>query len=349
MTSPADITLESAAVRVRCTPAQGFSIASLVDRASGAEALWQRPNHDPAPCTRVLGPAGVASEAGFLDVFAGGWFEMFPEVGYTQPGDPTSLLHGEVVRLPWEVLDAGAQHVEARVACVRRPLTLVRRLTLDGATLRVCERIENTGAEPAPYTWGHHPCFARATFAGGRIELSAASAEVPDPWFDPAHATLAPGLFQWPHARARKSSDSSADASSGAPAGAAGDAPPSATVGLAATIDLAAVPVTPDGRHDHACLTRASNTLRITAPGAGEHGRALRIEVDRERFPHLLLWQNLRAGGGYPFWGGADTFALEFSTIPGRSTPDALAAGAVSTLQPGETVETAFAVGWEAI
>lgn len=330
MTSPADITLSSDDLQVRCTPAQGFSIASIVDRSSGAEALWQRPGHTPATCSRDLGPAGEASDARFVDVFAGGWFEMFPEVGYTQPGDPASLVHGEVVRLPWEVVSASDSHVEARVACVRRPLTLTRRLALDGAVLRVAERIENVGRAPAPYTWGHHPCFSRATFAGGRIELEVASAEVPEPWFDPEHALLAHGPFAWPVAPAR------ADR-------AGGDAT------AHATIDLADVPASADGRHDHACLRMAGGAIRLTAPGAGDGGRALRIGFDHERFPYALLWEHFQAGAGFPFWGGGDTFAVEFSTIPGRSTPDAIAAGAVSVLYPGEVVETAFTVGWEAL
>ncbi|HST41040.1 MAG TPA: hypothetical protein VLK58_16110 [Conexibacter sp.] len=336
MPSPADVTLQSDALQVRCTPAQGFSIASIVDRASGAEALWQRPGHTPATCSRVLGPAGEASSETFVDLFAGGWFEMFPEVGYTQPGDPASLVHGEVVRLPWEVVSSAEDHVEARVACVRRPLTLTRRLTLDGARLHVAERIENVGVAPAPYTWGHHPCFSRATFAGGRIELEASAATVPDPWFQPEHATLAFGDFNWPHAAARETSPAP-------PAG--GDGAPHPTT----TFDLSQLPADADGRHDHACLTMGSGSFRLIAPNAGPAGRALRIDFDRERFPYALLWQNFGAGDGFPFWGAADTFAIEFSTMPGRSTPDALAAGAVSQLHPGEVVETSFTVGWEAV
>lgn len=337
MTSSLDITLRSDALTVRCTPAQGFSIASFVDSLSGAEALWQRPGHTPAPAPRQLGPAGEPSSETFLDLFAGGWFEMFPEVGYTQPGDLASLVHGEVVRLPWEILAAADDHVEARAACVRRPLTLTRRLTLEGARLRVAERIENVGAAPAPYTWGHHPCFSRATFAGGRIELEAAEAWVPEPWFDPDHATLAHGRFDWPAAPARAGGDGGSTAAApGSPAG-------------STTIDLAAVPARADGRHDHACLRMGSGSVRLLAPSAGPAGRALRIEFDRERFPYALLWENFGAGDGFPFWGAADTFAVEFSTMPGRSTPDAIAAGALSQLHPGEVVETSFEVSWEAI
>ncbi|MDO8184112.1 hypothetical protein Q5424_00725 [Conexibacter sp. JD483] len=318
-----EITLESDALRVVCTPAQGFSISSLVDRVSGAEALWRRETHAVEPCSRALGPAGELSDMTFLDRFAGGWFEMFPEVGYTQPGDAASLVHGEVVRLPWELTDQGPLHVSAQVALVRRPLTIERTLSVSGATLTVHERIANRGQVPVPYTWGHHPCFSRATFAGGRIELDVAAAEVPDPWFDPANAVLAHGPFAWPQVSRRDGG----------------------------TADLAALPPERDGRADHACLTLGDRggSLRLTAPRAGADGRALRVEFDVAQFPYALLWQNFGAGAGFPFWGEGDTFAVEFSTMPGRATPDAIAAGAVSALAPGASSQTTFTVAWEAL
>jgi galactose mutarotase-like enzyme len=342
--SSTDILLATPALHVRCSPAHGFAIRSIVDRASGVDALWQRAGHVPAPCSRDLGPAGAASEARFLDLFAGGWFAMFPEVGYPLEGDPTSFVHGEAVRLPWEVVAQGPRFVEARVDCVRRPLALTRRLTVDGAALVINERVENTGRAPAPYTWGHHPCFARAAFAGGRVELEVTAAEVPAPWFDPAHATLAPGPFSWPHAAARVPARAGF-ARTDAPLDASLDAR-EPTTAAAHEVDLSEIPASPDGRHDHACLTLASGRFRLTAPAAR---RALRVELDRERFPYALLWQCFGAGDGYPFWGRADTFAVELATCPGRSTPDALAAGAVATLAPGETAETEITVAWEAL
>jgi galactose mutarotase-like enzyme len=311
------VTLVTDALEVVCDPARGFSVDMIRDRASGAQALWRRPGHVPAAATRALGGAGEASVPTFLDAFTGGWFAMFPEVGYPLADDPTSFLHGEVVRLPWEVLDAGERHVTARVQTLRRPFVLERRLEVDGATLRVRERIANVGGLDAPYAWGHHPCFARETFAGGRIEVAPSAAEVPAPAHDPAHAVLAPGnVFAWPHA-------------------------PRADGGVE---DLSTVPDARDGRVDHACLTVPEGSLRITAP---RFGRALRVAYDAALFPYVLHWQDFGPADGFPLWGGGDTFALEFSTIPGRSTPDAIAAGALRTLAPGETVATEIALSWE--
>jgi galactose mutarotase-like enzyme len=311
------ITLATDALEVVCDPARGFSIDALRDRASGADALWRRPGHVPATAVRALGAGGEGSVPTFLDAFTGGWFVMFPEVGYPVADDPTSFLHGEVVRLPWEVLDASDRHVTARVQTLRRPFTLERRLVVDGPTLRVRERIENVGGSPAPYAWGHHPCFARETFAGGRIAVAPTRAEVPSPEHAPGHAVLAHGSpFSWPHA-------------------------PRADGGVE---DLGSVPAARDGRVDHACLTVPDGRIRIEAP---RWDRALRIAYDATDFPYVLLWQHFAADDGFPLWGGGDTFALELSTIPGRSTPDAISAGALRDLAPGETAETEIELSWE--
>ena len=51
MDAPA-ITLADDALRVTCTPAHGFSLTSFVDVESGADALWRRPDHAQAACSR---------------------------------------------------------------------------------------------------------------------------------------------------------------------------------------------------------------------------------------------------------------------------------------------------------
>ncbi len=312
------VTLANDELRVVCDPARGFAIDSLVDRASGAETLWRRPAHEPAAAARSLGGAGEASVATFLDLFTGGWFTMFPDVGYPLADDPASFLHGEVVRLPWDVLDVAGDRVRARVRTLRRPLEIERTVALDGATLHVEERIANRCALPVPYAWGHHPCLARETFAGGRIELTPSAAEVPAPPHDPAAAVLKAGEgFDWPLAPRR---DGGVE-------------------------DLATVPRERDGRVDHACLTVPEGVIRVGAPSVG---RRLRIEYDAEQFPYVLLWQDLGPPEPVPLWGAGDTFALEFSTAPGRSAADAVAAGVARTLAPGEKRVTAIAMTWEA-
>jgi len=242
---------------------------------------------------------------------------MFPDVGYPTPGDATSLLHGELVRLPWDVEEHTTTALEARVRTVRRPFEVTRRLELIGGTLQIRERVEHVGAEPAPYLWGHHPCFSRATFGGGRLELDVKEAHVPGPAFDPDAAILHPDqVIRWPVARSRDGR----------------------------SVDLSQIPSEPDGRFDHVCLTPAAGRVRLTAPA---FKRALTIHFDLEHYPFVLIWQDFCASGGWPFWKGADTFAVEFSSNPGRTVPEAQSAGLIRNLEPGEAIEAMVELTWD--
>ena len=105
---------------VECDPEAGFAVTGIIDAATGANALWQRTGFVPAEPQRTLGPSGDASIESFIDLFVGGWFEMFPTTGYPGTvqgavGPAVSLLHGEAMRLPWTVTHRDASTVEATV------------------------------------------------------------------------------------------------------------------------------------------------------------------------------------------------------------------------------------------
>src|ERR1700693_3563750 len=123
------IRLVSEALLVDCDPDAGFSISGITDAATGANALWRRTGFVPGEFRRVLGPSGDASTESFIDLFTGGWFEMFPTTGDPGTvagavGPAVSLLHGEAMRLPWVVTHRDASTVEASVVMVRTPFRL---------------------------------------------------------------------------------------------------------------------------------------------------------------------------------------------------------------------------------
>jgi galactose mutarotase-like enzyme len=317
------IRLGADSLRVACDPEAGFVITAIIDAATGANALWQRPAFVPAEYRRALGPSGDLSIESFSDLFVGGWFEMFPTTGYPgtvdgAAGPAVSLLHGEAMRIPWVVTHRDASAVEASVDMVRTPFRLTRRLEILGGELIVTERAENRGGTTAPYVWGHHPCFSRATFAGGRFEIDAMSAEVPGPALDDANNSLVLGSqFRFPEA-------------------------PMAGGGVR---DVAAIPESADGRHEQTTLAVRHGGLRIAAP---QIGRSFSLTWDERDFPYVLLWQNYLAPGA-AFWGTADTFAVEPSSAPGRSVGDAVAAGAVRELAPGKSASVTMRARWSPI
>ena len=317
------IRLGSEKLLVECDPEAGFVITGIIDAASGANALWRRTGFVPGEFRRILGPSGEGSNDSFIDLFVGGWFEMFPTAGWPGTiagpvGPVVSLLHGEAMRLPWAITQRDTAVVEASVVMVRTPFRLTRRLEIVGDELVVSERAENLCPVPAPYVWGHHPCFDRATFAGGRFELDVASAEVPAPAFDMEHDSLATGaVFTFPKAPTAKGGER----------------------------DVSAIPEAPDGRHEQTTLVLRRGGVRITAPRIG---RAFSLQWDERDFPYVLLWQDYRAEGA-AFWGTCDTFAVEPSSAPGRSVDDAVAAGGVREIAPGGSVSVTMRARWGAI
>jgi galactose mutarotase-like enzyme len=308
---------------VACHPKAGFTITSIIDEATGAEALWTRAGFTPAVFTRTLGPSGEASVESFVDLFVGGWFEMFPTAGYSGTvegpvGPSRSLLHGEVMRLPWDIIEQSASHIEASVVTLRTPFRLTRRLEIVEDELVIHERVHNLGGTAAPYVWGHHPCFSRVTFAGGRFDLDVASATVPGPVYDQSHSALVPDTsFAFPHA----------PTTSGA------------------SRDVALIPEHADGRHEQTSLVLRSGGLRITAPHVG---RAFTMTWDVADLPYVLLWQDYAAPGA-AFWGTCDTFAVEPSSAPGRSLDDAVAVGAVRYLDPNAEATLTMRAAWGAL
>ena len=318
------VRLESATLAVAAWPDRGFAITEITDIPSGANALWQRGGFEPAAFTRHLGPAGAASSDTFLDLFVGGWFEMFPTAGFSgsfpgPAGSAESFVHGEVMRLPWSILEQGPTVLVAKVRTLRTPFDLMRRLeiTPDG-TLAVTEVLHNNSSISAPYIWGHHPCFDRKTFAGGQIQAEASSAVVPAPVLDHAHNGLVPGArFDWPRA-------------------------PTLDGGVQA---VATVPEEPDGRNEQVSLTLRTGVVRLTAPRIQ---RAFRLVFDIRDFPYLLVWQDYQAPD-VSFWGTCDTVALEPWSAPGRSPNEVVATSDIRLLGPDASLTVRLEAAWEAL
>jgi galactose mutarotase-like enzyme len=307
------VELRAGSLALSCVPRHGNVVTSLA--VGGVELLWQRPGFAPAQIQRGIGPGGAASIDTFMDIFVGGWFQMFPSVGLPgTKGSPFDLLHGEVARLPWEKVAQGPSELVTRVSTLRTPFEVERRLEVDGRAVRCSTKIRNVGREEAPYLWGEHPCFDRDVFAGGAIAIDDASLATASPPYDPPNSRLqagAPG--RWPYARA-----------------AADEGP----------FDVGAIPETTDGRQEHICLRPERGSAQLTSP---KLGRTITLDFDLAAYPFVLVWQNYRAPGG-SCWGAIDTFTVEPSNNPALYSDDAFSAGSIQSLAAGEERETLFTI-----
>ena len=293
--------IQSDLLEIDVAPSYGMTITSLSIAVDRRNVLWRRPGHRPKEASRRIGAAGQASIESLHESLIGGWFEMSPHAGIPGMLDGReTMLHGEASRLPWRVTRSETHVVEAVVECVRYPLELRRRLSLDGASLSLRSTITNIGSSPCSISHGEHPFYGRELFAGGTIDLEARSAEVLPP-FDREVAMLRPGRIDWPHARTRDGK----------------------------VVDLSGIPTHAEGCQDHVALELVKPSISITA----RDGLRVTTEVDLETHPYALLWRNHRARSE-PSHGEWDVFALEPQTTPGASVHDAVAADALSRVEP---------------
>jgi galactose mutarotase-like enzyme len=309
------VRLRSSAMTVEVVPAHGMLIRSVRDEVSSLEALWSRPARAPRSLSPVLGTGGARSVESFGDVFVGGWFEMVPTVGYPAPeADAPELLHGEACRLPWTVLEVADDVLEARVQLLRSPFTVTRRIEL-GERLTIDTTLRNDGAHPAAYHWGSHPCFARATFAGGRIVAPVVEASVPTPPWDAANHALFPGTsVAWPAGVGRDGGE----------------------------LDLAAIPAAPTGWQDHVALQLSEGRFALATAG----GRTFAVHYDLDALPYLLVWWDYGADAGWPLWGAGDVVALEPSSSPGRGLSEPGVRECLRLLDAGETCSHRIEAEW---
>jgi galactose mutarotase-like enzyme len=147
------VILESSSIRLGVRPELGGRISSLVDRRSGREWLWRNPHLAARPAV------GAESYTEHLD--AGGWDEILPSVSPCRLTDGRDIPdHGDVVRLPSRVMDAGADHCILITELDALPLRFTRELRVEGARLTIRYALESLADHDVPWLWAAHPLFA---------------------------------------------------------------------------------------------------------------------------------------------------------------------------------------------
>jgi galactose mutarotase-like enzyme len=146
-------------------PALGGKIASIL--VQGHELL-QAPLHPYGPRSKTMA---------FDEADASGWDECLPSVAdcsiQTASGEAHIPDHGDLWRLPWQVLQSCEDAATFRVNCFSLPLQLTRSVifaeTLTGWRLQLLYSLTNLGTHSVPWSWAAHPLFS--VDAGDRILL----------------------------------------------------------------------------------------------------------------------------------------------------------------------------------
>lgn len=310
------VTLEHESMRVSVLPEKGSEIFSLVSPRHDVDVLWKAPwgLRKPVP----IPDASASSETAWMDGYAGGWQELFPNGGdaCTYRGAPLGF-HGEASVAPWAYEVAhdttGGPALQLEVRLARSPFRLRKRISLDPSRpiVRIWERVTNEGTARMPFMWGHHPAYGAPFLgAGCTLRIPAATYEA-----DTSQVTgrtwLEPGVAgPWPHA---------------------------SRVG-GGTVDLSVVP----GPEAEVANLGYVQDLRegwyaLTNPRLG---LGVGLAWPREVFPYLWLWQEFHGGLNYPWYGTTYVMGVEpHSSIPGHGLVNAMARGTARWLDPGEQLE----------
>ena len=150
-------------------PALGGKIASL--RIGSIELL-----HGPL---KPYGPRDRTMDFSAAD--ASGWDECLPSVAAcsvtTFAGEAAVPDHGDLWRVPWQVLEATEDSITMRARCFSLPLELIRSLILTetplGWRIRMLYSLTNVGGARISWAWSAHPLFA--CVEGDRIVLPEAT------------------------------------------------------------------------------------------------------------------------------------------------------------------------------
>ena len=310
------VILENERLRVLVVADKGADVLEFLYKPLDVELLWHSYHG-----LRRAGPERASSplpEGPFRDQFAGGWYEMLPNGPEPSMHRGASFgFHGEATFLPWDyriVVDEPERIVVTfSVRLVRMPIYVEKTLTLaqGASTLVIDERLVSEAGHPIEVLWGQHPTFGWPFLeAGCRVFLPPCRARVGAT--PPSGHRLRPDQeAPWPHL-----------------AGVDGS-----------VVDLSIVPG-PDARsHDFVRLDDLSDGwYAIVNP---HRGLGFALRWDPALFPTLGLWQLLRGGADYPWYGQPYLMALEPACdLP--SLAGAAARGAAIRLEPGAPVTTRF-------
>lgn len=164
------VVVENATLRVTLLDGRGADVVEFLHKPTDTDF-----------CTfarRGLRPPDASRGRPFMDIYYGGWQEVFPSGGTPcVHGGAQFDQHAEVALLPWRVevvRDTPEQVVVAlETRCLQTPFRLRRTLTLDATTPRL--EVESTAFNESPSSlpvmWGQHLAFG-APYGGPDCRLT---------------------------------------------------------------------------------------------------------------------------------------------------------------------------------
>ena len=158
--------IENEKIQVTIMVERGTDIIEFLYKPLDIDFLWKGPLGLDAGNNNPL--TKEHSTGAFLDVYAGGWQEIFPSINLPSNYKGAELgYHGEIMYVPWkyQVLIDDPEEIKIKfyVRLTRTPFFVEKIVTLRSmsTSLEFEETILNEGDEEIKFTWGHHPVFGK--------------------------------------------------------------------------------------------------------------------------------------------------------------------------------------------
>jgi len=319
------VILENEKILATIVVDRGTDIIEFLYKPLDIDFLWKGPQ---VLDTRNNNPVTKEHSTGaFLDVYEGGWQELFPSMNLPSNYKGAELgYHGEILYVPWDyqvlVDDPGEVKIKFYVRLTRTPFFVEKIVSLKSmsTSLEFEETILNEGDEEIKFTWGHHPVFGKPFLdencvidvpgdsSGHTYEVDYSGNSIIELDRD----------FDWPMAKGKKGKD----------------------------IDLSQI------------LSQDAKTafnVYISNIKEGWYGitnleknLGFGMKWDEKIFKYLMFWVVYRGFYSFPFYGRTYSIGIEpWSSVPGE-IEEAIKLKQELTLQPGEILSSKYkAIAYE--
>jgi hypothetical protein len=325
------IVMENQNIKLSMLPQKGADIYGFVIKALQTDLLWKSPFGLRDPAQYV--PPGTDTFGNFIELYEGGWQDIFPNGGAPCRYKGANLgLNAEVCNLPWNyrILDPGPASVKILFETItyQTPFRLKKTVTLNGGEpwVTIDETITNEGMETMDYMWGQHVAFDGKTLRSGNwhleipcssMETNATSIHEADKKAPGNRINRFPtnGVFQWPSAL---------------------------------DVDGNKADVSRFPRKEVSCDILYLQNLDTGwfALVNEKQNLAFAMTWPLEVFPYVWCWRNFNGSYGYPWYGRANCVAIEpFTSYPALGLAEAVARGTQRTLTPGKSISTGMKAG----
>ncbi len=310
------IFLENEKIRIGILAEKGTDIFEFLYKPNDVDFMWR--SYTGIKGTDFL-PAGHMQNGNFLDLYHGGWQELFPNGGDAVVYKGANLpMHGEIHTLPWnyQIIKNEPDEVIIKffVRTYRTCFFIEKTLTIKSMVpaLFIDETIVNESREEMDFMWGHHPAFG-PPFLSEDCVIDIPDCKVLTDEIDLSPTTGRLGIAQktdWPYTLGRDGSK----------------------------IDLSIIPSIEAGSHDRAYIHDFKDGWYLITNTKLKTGFG--IAFDPEVFKFLWFWQVYGGAVGYPWYGTSYNIAIE----PNSSYPPNLSKcinnGSSLILAPGASISS---------